>query len=116
MLTARQLQQLQSAGGEAGGLSWFKWRDTNPDGRPSKAVEYDDFDQTYAAIKQGEGGCAWPAAAPAMMGTCPLGCHLLGWASQLQQTSFTRRVHYGSNTPAPDSLPASYDLCPAVRG
>lgn len=98
MLTPRQLQHLQSAGGETGGLSWFKWRDTNPEGRPSVALEYDDFDQTYAAIKQGEGGCIWLVTQQLRKG-----CNAW-WSQQLRRDAV---MHGGPVARRPNHEPSS---------
>ncbi|KAF8055937.1 dfr1 [Scenedesmus sp. PABB004] len=44
--------QLAELGGDAagGGLSWFCWSDLGPDKRPSLAVKYSRWDETYAAL------------------------------------------------------------------
>lgn len=49
-------QQIRALGGSSSGLTWFQWSDLGPDKRPSLAVKYRNWEQTYetlcAAVRQ----------------------------------------------------------------
>eukprot|EP00775_Hariotina_reticulata_P006901 gene6901-7117_t len=46
-LTEKQISEL---GGGSNGLTWFQWQDLGPDKRPSLAVKYSHWDDTYRTL------------------------------------------------------------------
>lgn len=43
-------EQIKAVGGSSDGLTWFQWQDLGPDKRPSLAVKYSNWDQTYSSL------------------------------------------------------------------
>eukprot|EP00879_Flechtneria_rotunda_P030937 GHRR01033694.1.p1 GENE.GHRR01033694.1~~GHRR01033694.1.p1 ORF type:complete len:233 (+),score=40.02 GHRR01033694.1:1498-2196(+) len=43
-------EQVKELGGSSQGLTWFQWTDLRPDKRPSLAVKYSNWDQTYSTL------------------------------------------------------------------